>query len=90
MEGDQLDKIYADIINGILNRYCRDKGFDSYADYEFLIFYGTKDGDSKKVGALSGNMDTEFLNGVYTILDQVSGGKKVSPEEGSAGGLVDL
>ena len=88
MEGDQLDKIYADIINGILNRYCKDRGFDSYADYEFLIFYGTGEGDSKKVGALTGNLDTEFMNGVYTILDRFTGRENSAPEEGS--GLVDL
>lgn len=89
MEGSNLDKIYADIIDGILAHYCKEKGFENYSDYEFILFFATKNGDAKKVGALSGTLDEEFVNGVYTILDQISGSQDDSSQDNSKG-IVDL
>lgn len=89
MEGSQLDKIYADIIDGILAHYCKEKEFESYSDYEFIVFYATKNEDTKKVGALCGTLDQEFVNGIYTILDQISGGQDETSQD-TEKGFVDL
>jgi hypothetical protein len=88
MEGNQLDTLYADIINGLLASYCKAKGFENYADYEFLLFYGTKEENTKKVGALSGTLAEDFMDGVYTVLQRISGAPEEPPHRDS-GGIVD-
>jgi len=88
MKKNDIDTVYAEIINGVLARYCREHDFDEYADYEFLAFYAVKRDDEKIVGAISGNLDSDFINGVYNLLKQISPG--IAKEKKYRGrGLVD-
>ena len=86
MEISNTDRIFAEIINGILNKYCKEQGFDEYSDYEFIVFYATKNNNEKAVGAISGTIDNEFLDGVFNVLSQVQGEDK---NKGTTKGLVD-
>lgn len=88
MRKSDIDTVYAEIINGVLARYCREHGFNEYADYEFLTFYAVKREDEKVVGAISGNLDSEFINGVYTLLKQLPPGT-ASEKRYKGRGLVD-
>jgi len=88
MRKSDIDTVYAEIINGLLARYCREHGFENYIDYQFLTFYAVKKDDEKIVGAISGNLDSEFMDGVYNLLKQIKPGG--GPEKTTRGrGLVD-
>ena len=88
MEANDTDRIFAEIFNGIVNKYCREMGFEEYADYEFMVFYVTKNNNERSVGAISGNIDNEFIDGIYSVLSQLKG-EQSRDDQGSSQGLVD-
>jgi len=88
MEVSDKDRLFAEIINGILSNYCKELGFDKYLDYEFLTFYATRGNSEKAVGAISGTVDKEFINGVYTLLSRIQGRNEDSSQDFTKG-LVD-
>lgn len=71
MTEKDINKVYAEIINGILLKYCDELKFNGYSDFEFLVFYATKDDGEKAVGAISGNIDNEFVEGAHQILTSI-------------------
>jgi len=88
MKASDMDRVYAELINRALEKYCKEMGFEAYLDYEFLVFYATKDDDQKAVGAISGSLNADFIDGVASLLSQI----KNSMEDGNQGndqGLVD-
>jgi hypothetical protein len=64
MEASDTDRVYAELINRAIEKYCKEMGFETYLDYEFLVFYATKNDDRKAVGAISGSLNADFINGV--------------------------
>lgn len=88
MEANDTDKIFAEIFNGILNKYCREMGFEEYADYEFMVFYVTKNNNERSVGAISGNIDNAFIDGISSVLSQLKGDES-RDDHGRSEGLVD-
>jgi hypothetical protein len=87
MKGSNLDKLYAEIINQTLLKYCSEMGFD-YEDYEFLVFYGTGKDETRAVGAISGNLDQDFVNGINTVMEQIRNGMN-EDDQNPPQGLVD-
>jgi hypothetical protein len=88
MEASNTDKVYAELFNRALEKYCKEMGFESYLDYEFLVFYATRADDQKAVGAISGSLKADFLEGVSSLFSQIKNGMN-NDNQGNDKGLVD-
>lgn len=85
MEASDTDRVYAELINRALEKYCKEMGFETYLDYEFLVFYATKNDDRKTVGALSGSLNADFIHGVASLFSQIKNGMGEDNQENDQG-----
>jgi len=89
MREEDIDRVYAELLNGVLARYCSEHGFGEYQDYEFCAFYAIRQDGEKKIGAISGDLDEEFINNALDLLKRIKPSKPSRNKEGGMG-LVDL
>jgi hypothetical protein len=85
MEASDTDRVYAELINRAIEKYCKEMGFETYLDYEFLVFYATKNDDRKAVGAISGSLNADFINGVASLFSQIKNGMGEDNQENDQG-----
>ncbi len=88
MEVSDTDRVYAELINRALEKYCKEMGFEEYLDYEFLVFYATRRDDKRAVGAISGSLNADFIGGIDSLFSQIKHSTKQDNQENDQG-LVD-